>query len=181
MEISDLSGHELELLASIPYKVGVYVSHADDEDGEIDDEREMKALSSCIKAIAGLHEDQPVVADIMRQTMAMHGDWPKWASFSFRAPEEAAQAMSILKSKAGEQTQKNFRAAVMEVATMVAQAYGEFGEFENDDMGDGLFSGIVSKIAGKLSALGQDDAGHPMNISAAEDTALAEISAALQI
>ena len=57
--LSDFSASELELLVSLPYKVGVYVSHADDEDGEVDDEREMAALESCIKAIASLREDKP--------------------------------------------------------------------------------------------------------------------------
>ena len=50
--LSNFSEDEIELLASVPYKAGAWISHADDEEGEDDDERELKALESIIKEIA---------------------------------------------------------------------------------------------------------------------------------
>lgn len=178
--LSDFSSTELELLVSLPYKVGVYVSHADDEDGEVDDEKEMEALKGCIKATAGLHQDKPLIADVMRQTLDMRSEWPNWAAQSFNVPRDAQQAVALLSSRVSETELKNYRAALMEVATTVAQAYGEFGEFDDDDTSGGLFGGIVSKITSGLASLGADDDNHPMNISAAEDTAITALREALR-
>ena len=175
--ISDFSASELELLASLPYKVGVFVSHADDEGGESDDEKEMGALEACIKAIARLHEDKPLTAEIVRQTLSMKTEWPRWAAQSFKTPDEAGQAAMLLQSKASEAEQKNYKGALMEIASTVAQAYGEFGEFEEGE--GGLFGGLVSKITGVLSSMSADDDSHPMNVSAAEDNALEQLRTAL--
>ncbi len=178
--LDDFSSSELELLSSLPYKVGVYVSHADDEGGEEDDEREMDALESCIKAIASLNDDKPFAAEAMRQTLAMRSEWPRWAAQNFKVPEEAAQAKALLAGRANEQECKNYCAALMEIATTVAQAYGEFGEFDDDDEGGGLFGSIVGKITSTLSGVSADDANHPMNVSAAEDTAINTLRNALK-
>ena len=175
--VSDFSASELELIASLPYKVGVFVSYADDEDGERDDEKEMAALEACIKAIAGLHEDKPFTADVMRQTLAMKTEWAGWAAQSFQVPEAASQAVALLQSRASETEQKNYKAALMEIATTVAQAYGEFGEFEDEC--EGGLSGLIGKITGGLSKITSDDADHPMNVSAAEDSAIEQLRSAL--
>ncbi len=177
--LSDFSASELELLVSLPYKVGVYVSHADDEDGEVDDEREMAALESCIKAIASLREDKPFASETMNQALNMKSEWPRWAAQSFNVPDEAAQAKALLASRASESETKNYCAALMEIATTVAQAYGEFGEFDDEESG-GLFGSIVGKITSSLSALSSEDANHPMNVSAAEDTAISALRNALK-
>lgn len=177
--LADFSASELELIASLPYKVGVYVSHADDEGGEEDDEREMDALESCMKAIASLHEDKPFTSEAIRQTMVMRSEWPRWAAQSFNVPEEAAQAKVLLAGRANEQETKNYCIALMEIATTVAQAYGEFGEFEDHEK-TGLFGSIVGNITKKLSGLSEDDANHPMNVSAAEDNAITALRAALK-
>ena len=42
------------LIIALPYKVGVWMSHTDDVEGELDDEREMKALEHILKSIAHL-------------------------------------------------------------------------------------------------------------------------------
>jgi len=179
--LSDFSADEQELLVSLPYKVGVYVSHADDADGELDDEREMVALETCIKAIATLHEDKPFTADVMRQTLAMKNEWTRWVDQSFRVSDDARKAAALLQSKASEAEAKNYRAALMEIGATVAGAYGEFGEFDDDDTSGGVFGALVGKITGGLSKLTADDVNHPMNVSASEDSALAELSDALKI
>lgn len=177
--LADFTASELELIASLPYKVGVYVSHADDEGGEDDDEREMDSLESCMKAIASLQEDKPFTAEAIRQTMVMRSEWPRWAAQSFKVPEEAAQVKALLAGRANEQETKNYCRALMEIATTVAQAYGEFGEFEEEDEG-GVFGSILGKITSKLSGMSADDANHPMNVSAAEDNAINTLREALR-
>ena len=178
--LADFSDDERALLVCLPYKVGVFVSYADDESGERDDEREMDRLEECIMAIAGLHVSKPFTAEIMRETVEMRDKWPQWAAQSWHVPDEAARAVKLLQARASETELKNYSAALMEIATTVAQAYGEFGEFDDPDEGGGIFGSILTKVTKNLSVLTQDDDAHPMNISAAEDTALSRLRAALK-
>ncbi len=177
--LSSFSLSEAELLVSLPYKVGVWVSHADDEEGERDDALEMKALETCIKAIAKLHEDQPFIKDVSRETLRQKDLWPEWTDQSFNALRDGEQAMALLAGKASQDDRKNYKAVILEIATTVAQAFGEFGSFDDGDDEGSLFGGIVGKIVGGFSSLSQSDAGHPMNISPAEDSAISRLAQAL--
>ncbi len=180
--LDGLSPEDQKYLASLPYKVGVYISHAEDEEGEVDDEREISALEACIRAIANLHDDQPVVAEIFEMTLNMQDHWPQWEAKSFNAPDDARKAIAILTANTPEPSRetalKNFKQSLMEVAKTVAQAYGEFGQFEDDEKQTGIFAGLVGKITQKLST--KNDANNPMNISAGESNAIAELRKALR-
>ena len=176
--LSDFSASEYELLVSLPYKVGVYVSHAEDEDGEGDDEKEMAALERCIQAIVRLHEDKPFTAEIVNQTLSMKTDWPRWSARSFAVPDEVSQAAALLRGKASKSERDNYCAALMEIASMVAQAFGEFGDDEDEDAG--VFGKLLGKITDGFSSLKPGDGHNPMNISAAEDTALETLRMALK-
>ena len=176
--LSEFLPEHQNILIGLPYKVGMYMSHADDAHGEVDDEREVKALERCIRAIAGLHEDKPLTSEIMRACLASKEEWDVWGNHSFNAPDAARQAVEILTAKASEQELKNYREALMEIATTVAQAYGEFGEFDEEDEGGGL-SGLLGKITSKLSGMSAEDKDHPMNVSASEGEALMVLRAAL--
>jgi len=178
--LSDFTDDARTLLVSLPYIVGVYVSHADDVDGEDDDEREIAALEGCIKGIASMHADQPLVREIFEQTLSHKDMWAQWEEQSFHAPILAERALGFVVSVGSEGNAKNYRAALMEVASAVAQAFGEFGEFD-DEPEVGFFGGIVSKVVGGLSKISEDDAGHPMNVSAAEDSAIHTLQQAMKI
>lgn len=176
--LSIFTDEEQELIISLPYRAGLWVSYAEDEDGEEDDEKEMAALESALTEIAGLHADNEFMRDVMQATLARKDQWPSWSQGVFQTPNLAQQAIAILKQKATAGDAKNYRATVMEIATAVAQAYGEFGEEEEPD--SGFFGGVMARIAGGFSGLSHDDEGHPMNVSAAEDSAISRLSAALK-
>lgn len=178
--LSEFLPEHQNILVGLPYKVGMYMSHADDAHGEVDDEREVKALERCIRAIAGLHEDKPLTSEIMRACLASQEEWEVWGHHSFNAPDAARQAVEIMQAHASEQEFKNYREALMEIATTVAQAYGEFGEFDEEDEGGSGLSGLLGKITGKLAGMSAEDKDHPMNVSAAEDEAISVLRAALQ-
>jgi hypothetical protein len=173
--LSEFTDEQVSLLISLPYKVGVWISYTDDAEGEDDDEREMKALRSCLRAVAKLHEGNGLISEIMTRCLQSQDEWSVWADDSFHVPADAFRAMEAIKGRAPAKTIKAFRAVMMEIATAVAQAYGEFGEFE--DEGEGFFG----KIIGAFAKLGYDDKNHPMNVSAAEDSALSQLAEALKI
>lgn len=178
--ISAFSAEEIELLMSLPYKVGMWLSYADDEDGESDDEQEQKALHHCLKAIADLYEEGSLVKDVLKQTLSMKSEWPRWATQAFHVPSEAEKAVSLLQSKVTEDEMKAYAAALIEIATTVAAAYGEFSSFDEEEPEKTGFGALVGKIVSGFSDLSKDDENHPMNISAAEDSAIAELTSILK-
>ena len=173
-DLSAFSKSELELLVALPYKVGVWVGAAEDEEGESDDQKEAQALQGCIKAIAALHADKPFLKALAAQTLGLRSEWPRWADQSFNVLDDAEKAVTLLKGKVSSGDVKSYRGMIMEVATTVAQAYGEFGDWE--DEGEGFFT----RIAEKFKSLSQDNKDHPMNVSAAEETAISELSIVLK-
>jgi hypothetical protein len=80
----------------------------------------------------------------------------------------------VLRGKASVDEIKLFKRSLMEIGTAVAQASDEFGDDNRDE-------GFFGKILGKFSGPGRHmTPGHPMNVSASEDSALEKLRAALK-
>lgn len=175
-DLSTFTNEEKELLASLPYKVGIWVSYTDDVDGEGDDRNEIKALEHCLNEFARQSEGRPLVSSVIKETFHLKAKWAVWADQSFHVLKDVEKAVGVIKAKGTPQDYKAFRAVIMEIAAAVAQAHGEFSHFDDEEA-----KTIFSKIIGKLASLAEDDKGHPMNVSAAEDSALSKLAAALKI
>ncbi|MGH1457046.1 MAG: hypothetical protein ACRBDI_09715 [Alphaproteobacteria bacterium] len=171
--LSDFSEQDVELIVSLPYRVGLNVSYADDEDGEQDDEREMAALEACLTAV--VHKSEGLTKEVAEKTLAMNDKWESWGQGVFNIEPLCEQASAAVLRVAGKDVAKDYVKMVLEVASAVAQAYGEFGEEEEPK---GFFGKAMTRI---ISGYGSsDEPNHPMNISAAEDSAISRISAALK-
>ncbi len=175
---SDFTDEEIDILIALPYKAGIWVSHADDEDGEFDDERELAALEAALNHIAQAETYEGFVKSVFEQTIAERSRWDEWAHACFSTPKEAERVGVIIKERLGVGGVRQYTGAVMDVASAVAKAYGEFGD---DDMAEpeGGISALIGTIMGKFKGLSEGEAGHPMNISAAEDSALSQLKVAL--
>ena len=180
-DLSQFSATEFELLVSLPYRAGIFVSYADDIDGDSDDENEMAMLVAALNAIGVLHAGNPFLSKLFKETLRLKSEWPLWQTKAFNISGDAQMAISLLKSKGGETLAKQYRGALMEIATTVAQAYGEFGQFDDVAKDPGLFGGLVAKVVSGFSSLSTEDKNHPMNVSASEESALSELSAALKV
>lgn len=179
--LAQLSASECELLYSLPYRAGLFISHADDVDGGADDAAELQALQEAMKAVAGLETHAGVTAEIFNQCLRLRSEWPRWEAKAFTTPEDAKAARMMMVQKFGEPTARDFSAALMEVGTSVARAAGEYDRFEDHArQADGFLGALMQKIVGGFAGLAEDDSGHPMNVSAAEDTALATLARALK-
>ncbi len=177
-QLSCFSDEEIELLISLPYRVGMNVSYADDEGGERDDEREMHALEICIRAVSKLNEGSELVKEIAHKILDSKDKWPLWSQGVFNLEPHCEKAVLALKAHVNDDDVNAYVKMVLEIATTVAQAYGEFGEEEEPEKG--FFGKAVSKIAGGFAGMSADDESHPMNVSASEDDAIASITAALK-
>lgn len=88
--------------------------------------------------------------------------------------------MVILKPVASESEFKAYRTTLIEIATTVAQAHGEFNSFDAPAEEKTGFGALVGKIVSGFSDLSKDDDNHPMNVSAAEDSAITELKQILK-
>ncbi len=179
--LEKFSAEDAGLLAGLPYRVGIWMSETDDDIGEYDDESEYAALEKIITEIAKLHDDTPFVQEVCAQTLASRAKWPDWADDSLKILPDCRKAVALVKEQVSLQSAKNFRAALMEIASTVAQASGEFEDFHEVDHTETILGGIVSRIVGGISKLSHKDESHPVNISPAEDSALSRLSAALRV
>lgn len=177
-QLSAFSAEEVETIVSLPYRVGIHVSYADDEDGEQDDELETRALEACLKEVVKTHEAVPLSQEIAQEVLDSKDKWDNWTQGVFNIEPQCEKAVALLKSQASESEVKDYIKMTLEVASAVAQAYGEFGEEQEPEKG--FFGNVMGKIMGGFSTMGEDDTGHPMNVSPAEDSAISRISKALK-
>ena len=174
-QISEFSAEDYQHIVSLPYRVGMHVSYADDEEGEKDDELEMRALQASIREMAKIHHETPLIQHIAEETLKQREQWRSWEDGVFNIEPLCRQAVIALEKYASKDDVKAYQAMIVEIATSVAQAYGEFGVEE--EKAEGFFGGLMQKIAGGIASGGE--ANHPMNVSAAEDTAIQNIKDAL--
>ncbi len=173
--LRSMQPEDIGLLIGLPYRVGVWMSHSDDEDGEGDDIREMKALEHIIKSIARVHEQSEFVQEVARLTLSKKDRWPVWADHSFDILSDCEKAVSVLKSNVNDNDLKDYRKTLISIAETVAAAYGEFGMGAGDD--ENILKGFLGKVTSKLK--GEAQAADFMNISPAEGEALERLKAAL--
>lgn len=177
-KLSFFTEEDIEAIISLPYRVGMHVSYAEDEDGEQDDEREMRALRACLAEIARVHEGQELTKEIAAATLNAEDKWEAWSQGVFNIEPLCEKAVVALKTQAGQEEVKDFIKMTINVATSVAQAYGEFGDASEPEKG--FFGKVMGGIVKTVSSLSADDASHPMNVSAAEDSAISNIAFALK-
>lgn len=177
-QITGFNEDELEAIVSLPYRAGLNVSYADDEDGERDDELEMEALTACLTAFVNAHDGEELIRDIAQEVLNSKDKWDKWSQGVFNIEPLCDKAMNALKPKVSAEEAKAYVKMVVEVGTAVAQAYGEFGE--QPEVKKGFFGKAMDNIIGGFAGTSADDTNHPMNVSAAEDTAISNITAALK-
>lgn len=176
-QISDFSPEDYDAIISLPYRAGLNISYAEDEEGEKDDQLEMRALEASIREMAKMHDNAPLVQAIAAETLAQRDKWSSWEGGVFNIEPACKTAIAALEKYANKDEVKAYRKMIIEITTSVAQAYGEFGIVEEQP--EGFFANVMQKIAGGISAGG--DAHHPMNVSAAEDSAIQRIKNALAI
>ena len=172
-QLSDFSSEEIGSIVALPYRVGMHVSFAEDEDGEQDDELEMRALEACIREIA--KNKAGLVAEIASEVLNRKAEWEKWSDGVFNIEPVCKQALLTLEKQATRDESKEYIRMNIEIAHAVAQAYGEFGEEKTEP---GFFGKLMGNIVERMNS---DESSHPMNVSAAEESAIARIKSALTL
>lgn len=175
-QIRDFDAQDIDILAALFVQAAIHVSHAEDEDGEDDDVLEMKALAAGLREISGRESKAEIVRALAKEALARKGEWDKWGQGVFKIEPICTKAMGVFKTKASQDEARQYAAAVMEVATAVAQAYGEFGVPEDEP--ENALGAFMKKVFSGFKS--DNEAHHPMNVTPAEESALLVISKALK-
>ena len=167
---SDMKQEDQDLLAGLPYRAGVWASHADDVAGEGDDKREKKAIEEVIASCSRKMEGFMFVSEVMRETLKSKGRWKGWTADPGDVPGDCRKAMALLDGKINKTAFRNYRHALFQIAMETAGAHGEFGDIDEEK---GFVARLLDGMGGKRESF--------MNVSASENDALDSLAAALKI
>lgn len=178
--LEKFSDAERELIVSLPYRVGMWVSLADGIGGGQADIREAEALKNILAEHASGMFDTAFVHEVIAETYTRQKDWPKWRENLETVPADCTKAVQVVSKKLVQRDVDAFRENLMKIGTQIAHAFREFDE-------DAAFfvrlgTGIKLKID-KLIGLVRGEKYESeslLNISYAEDMALAELAKALK-
>lgn len=177
IKFSQFSEPERAFLASIPYRVGHWVSDSDDnEKSKFDDKREEQALEKAIANMASLHRKMPFAATVMKDIQGRKAHWGTWENNIEEALvlEDVKKAIDLLRAKGAKKELAQYKHAIWQTGLVVAQAYGEQIDPDNEMHFNRFLAWLGSFVsAPKL-------AKSPENMSAKEKTALKKLRAVLK-
>ena len=169
---SDFSEEEKLLVVSIPYRVGMWVSNADDnENTKHDDKIEAKALEEAMTRIAG-KTTRSFASSIISHTLKSKKAWKTWRAQSDEKSvlEDLAQVLEICKAHLSKEQISEYKKLVWNLALVVARSYGEHIDPDNEMH--------VNRFFGKL--LGKGNPQKAENISEIEKETLKKLQVVLK-
>ena len=129
--LEQFTDDQRDLLISLPYRTGLWVSESDEGGGDESAEAEMQALESIITGYCEDFLKSEFVEELMHETLARKNKWEEWHDTLDSVPLECRQALDVLNERMEEKEVLSFRQSLMEIATAVAMAYCELEEEED--------------------------------------------------
>lgn len=175
--LSSFSQEERALIVSVPYRVGVWISNSDDnENSGMDDKRERQALEAAIARLAKAHPTWPFAAAVMSEVQSNKSMWATWGEqiAEDQVLSDVQKAIKICRGKVGKRQIREYKQTVWEMGIVVAQAYGEHIDPDNEMHLDRFFAWIWSFFGPPSRKKA------PENMSPAEKTALKKLRAILK-
>jgi hypothetical protein len=170
-----------DLLVSLPYRAGLWVSCADDEGGNEAHEAEKEALAEIIKKKSAGMFESAFIHEVMAETYTRKDDWRVWGSQIESTEEDCKKAMKIMANTLSKRDLDAYKANIMFIATEVAVAFREFGAKEAIPVKLWtMFKINIDKILGAFTGK-KFESESLLNISYEEDLVLAKLSEALRV
>ena len=187
MFLEKFSDVERDLLASLPWRAGLWVSRAEQGGGSDADEAERKALEGILSAHAQVSVSA-FVQEIIAETLKCRTAWASWGNNNKAVPEDCKRAVAAVVAKLSEKEAEAFRAAIMDIGLAVARAFSETEEKGRVSVGTApkldfvmwMIDGVEKMFCKLLGLQKKDDVGTILNVSSTEGKALAILSAALR-
>ena len=126
--LENLSKEDRELVASLPYRVGLLVSQTDGRGGSVSDVQEIQALSNIIHAYSGEKFSCETVQYIINETIQREDIWPKWAAEPGDVEGDCEKGVELLRPHVDEKELSGFKTHLMEIGETVALAFREMND-----------------------------------------------------
>ena len=124
--LDQMSDEQRNVVVSLPYRVGLWVSESDQSGGEDSNEQELKTLDGLIQGFSGQVFGSELLQYIMADTVAKRDHWNEWAKTLSDVPDDCEKAVDILRSYADEKEVNAYVSRLMEIAEAVALAFREY-------------------------------------------------------
>lgn len=178
--LTELSSEKHDMLASLPYRVGLWISRSDSSGGDHSEAQEQQALASILAAYSEEVFGSEIVQHIISATISRKSDWPQWSQNMGEVIVDCRHAVDFLSEVVDRKEVNAFKQQLIEIGEAVALAFREV----QDDMGlPEKLSLYGTYYMGKFKAM---RAKRPyrtfqefLNISAGERQALSTLAKAL--
>lgn len=175
---SDFNREELSLILSIPYRAGVYLSHADDVAGcDRDDAKEQAVLEKTMKALHAKVDGKTLAAGILDDILSHKDHWPVWGAEADSVLQDVPRAVRLIHDRLPDSELTLYKKCVFQVAKAVAMAANEKAGVQ-DSFSDVPGGRLILKLRDWMETRKVETM--PQNISPAEKAALQKLQAALK-
>lgn len=180
-DLDGLTQQQKQLVYSLPYRAGLWVSQSDSSGGVESDEKELRALANIIEGFTGEVFGSEIVQHIMAGTMQNREKWKDWSRDIEQVPQECEQAVDILLSHFDIKEVSAFKLRLMEIGEAVAMAFREVDENTSSSTKMHMYMlFVITKIGSIFKSGITKTFDEFMNISLEERKALTELARALQ-
>lgn len=126
MFLEAFTEEEKNLLVSLPYRAGLWVSLADEKGAGAARAHELKAIEKVIAKLSEGMFASAFVHEVMAETHLRREQWPTWGLQVGTVPEDARQVVAAMKVKAMPQDAEAYVQTIMKIAYETAYAFREF-------------------------------------------------------
>jgi hypothetical protein len=180
--LNELQPQDRKLVISLPYRVGIWISHADDIGGEEASAEEKTALANIIDGFTREVFGSEAVQHIMMETLEAKDQWEDWAHNYKTILEDAQKAIDILNEAIDPKEVNAYRQRLFEIAEAVALAFREYDSLSFQDKLKIYLSYHVKKIlASRKKAQTLRPINEYLNVSAKERVHLRKLADVLAL
>lgn len=168
-----------ELLVSLFYRIGQWMSEVDDTDiGGKSEQIEETTMFKVLTKLSQSGNAGVLCSEIASESVRQKGSWARWSKQMDSVLDDVARAKTVIVDQGTVAEFQLFGKSLVTIATSVARAYREATDIEAQELG--FLSWLTEKSAHISLALSDREGHKDLNVSPAEDTALNELVAALK-
>ncbi len=125
--LDQLTKDHRDLLVSLPYRVGLFISQSDESGGDESDEAEMQALDAIITGYSQEVFGAETVQYVVGETVQRKSEWDDWGQDVSGIEHDCYKAIDILANVVDDKEVSAFKSSLLEIGENVALAFREYG------------------------------------------------------
>jgi hypothetical protein len=175
--LSAFTPEEKDLLISVFFRTGRWLSHIDDKGGYASDVAEEKELLSRLGRLKHEIKDSGIIAEIGTEAARRSGDWQNWSTDGAQVLRDVRCAGELIRLRLLPADLDAFKTGLMQIATEVAKAYREDEKGpDNTAQAETIFAHVRKFFSGAKDRYVTKE----LNISQKEAEALEQLSNTLK-